>query len=276
MLKRNKLMKCLSIITILFLLITLYSGCSSAPKGDPKAVMQQYMDSIKNNDIETSYSLLSAESKKVWTKDKMQLHYSLIDEAYPLKAIKIIEKGSSQNERKIDGLSFKNVNEYSVTETCFDNFNKKDLTVTYQDYVINENGEWKIYRGKENADGAISSDYYSIGTMYEAGKGKDKDLIQAAINYNLAIKYNKDYANAYYEIARVYVSLGRYNDALKYASIGVSKNDDSVFRSDTLVLEGMANEGLNKIPEAKTLYKEAVKLNSENEYAKYNLFRLGN
>ncbi|MGE5626672.1 MAG: tetratricopeptide repeat protein [Solirubrobacterales bacterium] len=266
---KKKLSALLAIIMLVML-----AGCSSAPKGDPSQVISSYYEKVKNGDAEGAYDLLAEASKKSFTKDEFKIWQSLQTEVNPLKSYKV-EKISEKKDAELEGVKYKNVVEFNITETDFSAYDNKEVNLNYKRNVVNDNGVWKVYREKEDGKKAIADDYNSLAYLYIEGKGgKTKDLNKAATILNDGIKISQDYAQIYYTLASVYDDLGRYDEALNSINTYISKETDNKGKSDGYNVLGSIYIGKHDLNDAKAAYSKALELNPDNQYAKTNLSKL--
>lgn len=251
--------------------IFLFTGC--APKGDPSQVLNEYYQNIKDGNIEGAYDKLSEASKKNFVKEDFVKWQSIMKETSTLKEAKV-EKSSEYKDKELDGIKFKNVVECNITEKTQNLYDNKEETNNYKRNVVNDNGTWKVYRGKENGKEIVARETIPLACMYMEGKGKSRDLNKAATILNESLKYNQDYNNTYYELGRVYTLLGRYDEAIDVANKFLLKAKENKGKSNGYNVLGVAYESKHQFDKAKENYNEAIKLNPDNQYAKTNLERV--
>ncbi|WKV08203.1 NTF2-like N-terminal transpeptidase domain-containing protein [Thermoanaerobacterium sp. CMT5567-10] len=257
----------------LILVFLLIAGCG-APSGDPKEVLSQYYEDIQNNNIEDAYHLLTEQNKKNINKEDFKLFQQLNNEIMKLKSFKI-EKVADFKNKKMGDLQYKYVIEFNVTEIDTLYYDNKDETNNYREYIVDDNGTWKIYKDIDIKK-AIASDYVRIGSMYVDGKGEDRDFNQALIDFKNALKYDKNNTDVYYGMGLSYYYLERYNEAIEQLNLALSKINDKKSRSDIYNVLGLSYEGIEKYSDALDAFNKAIESNSENEYAKSNLTALKN
>ncbi|MBI6875168.1 tetratricopeptide repeat protein [Clostridium aciditolerans] len=243
-------------------------GC--APKGDPSQVMKDYYQNIKDGNIEGAYDKLSEASKKNFSKEDFIKWQSVSKETSQLKDFKV-EKSNEYKDKELDGLKFKNVVEFNITEKLQDLFENKENSSNYKRNVVNDNGTWKVYRGKENGKEKVADALNNLAIMYLQGKGKTKDLNQAAILLNEALKYDKECTNAYFSLGVVYSDLGRYDESINLINTFISKEKDNNRKSLGYNALGNNYLGKNDKNKAKEFYNKALELDPNNQYAKTNL-----
>jgi len=61
-----------------------------------------------------------------------------------------IEKINEYKNKDLDHISYQDVVEYNVAESYHNNFSGKDENSNHVIYAVNENNQWKIYRGKNS------------------------------------------------------------------------------------------------------------------------------
>ncbi|NHL37866.1 hypothetical protein FDE95_14910 [Clostridium botulinum] len=140
----------LFVLILSFTLITLV-GC--APKEDPQEVLNTYYQSIKDNNIEKAYDTLCEQSKKDFKKEDFTKWRNAEKEIYKLKDIKA-EK-VKEFKGSLEDIEFKNIVEFNVTEKgeeINDDNENKEQKLEPKIYVVNDNGEWKIYFGKKRGN----------------------------------------------------------------------------------------------------------------------------
>jgi tetratricopeptide (TPR) repeat protein len=264
--------KAYKLITTLFIIALLVSltACSSQPKGDPQKIITQYLENIKNNDAVDSYALLSSYNKKNCTEEDFTRHYDLTNEILKIKDFKTVRK-QTFTDTKLDDISFKNSIEFSVVKGYLDYATDKEKSETSYLYVVNDSGEWKIYESQLDIKNLIANDYNNIGWMYEQGKGKDKDVNQAIIQYNEALSEDSSLYSVYYNLAVAYLDLEQYNEVVENAQLFIDKADDPSDKSDGYNLLGTGNKDLEDYDTAREDYNEALNLDPNNQYAKTNL-----
>lgn len=257
---------------LIFIISLSFTGC--APKGDPNQILNGYYQDIKDGNIEGAYDKLSEASKKNFSKEDFIKWQDIQKQVYVLKESKI-DKASESKEKELDGIKFKNVVEFNVVEKTQNLYEDKEDTLNYKRNVVNDNGSWKIYRGKENGKELVAGTLNSLAWMYIEGKGnKSKDLNQAAIILNEALTYSKDNVGVNYTLARTYAELERYDEAIKHANICIEKTSDNNQKSDAYNVLGVIYEAQNNFNKSIECYSKASQLNPNNQYAKTNLERV--
>ena len=260
-------------IAILLVCILMFVLVGCKPKEDPTVFINSYYQNIKDSNFEAAYDKLSAESQKNIIKEDFITWQTLALEVQQLKDDKL-EKSSEEKNKTIDGIKYKNSIEYTITEKITDFYSNKEITNNYKRNVVEENGKWKLYRGKENGKEIIANMYYLAGSMYADGKGKDKDLNQAATDFSNGLGYDKDYFNLYLGLGTVYFGLQRYDDSIKAIDSYLAKETKNESKSDAYNIKGLDYEGLNSVDKAKEMLNKALELNPNNEFAKTNLASL--
>ncbi|MFV3014099.1 tetratricopeptide repeat protein [Clostridium botulinum] len=257
---------------ILIFTTLLFVGC--APKGDPEEVLNNYYQNVKDGNVEGAYETLSEQTKKNFTKEDFSKWLDIKKETTTLKETKL-EKDNEYKDKELDGIKFKNVVEFKVTEKINNLYDNKDKSLNYKRSVVNDNGNWKVYRGKENGKQLVADSLRELGWLYIEGKGsKTKDLNQAATILNEALKYDKELPGIYYGLAYVYSDLGRYDEAMKQAKLFIEKTKDNKEKSDGYNVLGIIYQYKNQYDEGKKCFDESLKLNPDNQYAKTNLENL--
>ncbi|NLW05630.1 MAG: tetratricopeptide repeat protein [Pseudomonadaceae bacterium] len=252
-----------------FLLLT---GCG-APSGDPKEAVVKYYDSVKNGNFEAAYEIMAEQSKKNISKEDFVLYQQLNREIMRLKDFKI-EKVQDLRNIELEGSSYKFAAEFNITETIEEYYDdKKEKSNTYKVLVVDDNNAWKVYKDLDIKK-AISSNYAEIGWMYAVGKGKDRNLNEAAINFKRALEYDKENADAYYGLGVVYHDSGRYDESIKQLNLALTKSNDKAFQSNVYNVIGLSYVGKENYQKAKEAYNKAIELDPNNEYARNNLSML--
>lgn len=248
-----------------------FIGCS--PKGDPAETLTSYLQNIKDGNFPAAYDLISTSEKKECSLDDFVLKCQLDNELTGFKEFKITPKIEKTNI-VIDSVTYQNVAYFSVTATDILYYeDKKEVPYTYERCVVNDSGQWKVLRSFNN-DEAISANYQTLGWMYQEGKGKDKDLNQAAMFFNKSIEYDKNNSAAYFGLAYVYKNLGRYDEAIDSCNKLINIKQPNEEMSDNYNLLGTIYQNKGNFPKAIDCYQKALELNSQNEYAKGNLKNL--
>lgn len=185
-------------ISLLFVFIFVVSltlvGC--APKGNPEETLNTYYENIKKNNVEEAYALLCEESKKDFKKEDFTKWRNAEKEVFKLKDVKVEKvkdfKGS------LNGIKFKNIVEFKVVKKCEDIFENEEEKQELKQYVVNDNGAWKIYFGnKETGKQLTSLSLNQLARMYMYGKGnKTEDLDKAASLLEEAIELNPNNKDA--------------------------------------------------------------------------------
>lgn len=252
--------------------ILLLTGCK--PKGDPVKTITTYYQNVIDGNAEGAYEQLSEVTKKNFPKEDFIKYLESNKEIATLKKFKV-EKLNEYKNKDIEGTTFKNVVEFSVVEKLQDLYENKEVPLNYKRSVVNDNGVWKVYREKVNVKDDIANNYVQIAYMYAEGKGgKTKDLNQALIILNDALKYNKEYAQIYYALGYSYLGLYRYDEALIAMDEYMSKVTNEIDKSDGYNILGNIYLGKENIDKAKDSYKKALEINPSNQYAKTNLVQL--
>lgn len=257
-------------IYLFILLIFTFSLVGCMPKGDPNEVINKYYQSIKDGNPEGAYETLSEASKKNFSKEDFVEWQNVEKEVSLLKDTKI-EKTNEYKNKELDGIKYKKVVEFNVSEKIQDFYNNKEDTISYKRNVVNDNGTWKVYREKENGEEVLAGAYNKLACMYIDGKGKDRNLNEAAIILNNSLKKNPNFFSNYYSLGFTYVGLRRYDDAINAINSYLLKEKDNEWRSNGYNILGNAYLGKENFSKAKECYNQAIKLDANNQYAKTNL-----
>ncbi|MCW7999873.1 hypothetical protein CFK35_18575, partial [Clostridium sp. cpc1] len=146
----KKIFNKISLLFVLILSFTLIALVGCAPKGDPQEVLNTYYQSIKDNNIEKAYETFCEQSKKDFKKEDFTKWRNAEKEVFKLKDIKI-EK-LKEFKGSLEDVEFKNIVKFNVTEKGQDFYENKEEELTHEMYVVDDNGEWKIYFGKERGN----------------------------------------------------------------------------------------------------------------------------
>ncbi|TEB10599.1 lipoprotein NlpI [Pelotomaculum sp. FP] len=245
--------------------VILVSCSSGSPKGDSKKAMEAYYQYIVDGNFESAYEKLAEEVKNNVSKEDFILLNSLRRECYPLKGFKV---------EKIDNTStVKDSVEFNVVQTINNARENKETNETYKRKVVASNNEWKVYQ-EIDLKQEIPDLYNYIGWMYLEGKGKDKNLNEAASTFNQAIKYNPDYARPYYGLAVVYQQQGRYDESINNANNFMDKTKSDQEKSAAYNVLGLGYWEKGQLKDAKDSFLRALEFDNSNEYAKNNLANL--
>lgn len=267
--KNNIFIIIMVVIGTMFLLV----GCK--PKGDPKEVLNAYYSDIKDGNVEEAYEKLCSKSKENFSKEDFIKWQETMSE-YALTNKVTLEELNSYKEKTIDEIEFKNVVEFNVKENTKDLRQNKDVNIDdYTRYVIDDNGEWKLYRGKENGKELVADSLSILADMYSNGEGGKTENINEAIKIlNEALKYDSNKYDIYYSLSTNYYLLNRYDDAKKAINIFLEKATLDEEKSNAYNVQGLLCQSTNKIDDAKEYFKKAIQLDENNEHAKTNLARL--
>ncbi|AUM99586.1 NTF2-like N-terminal transpeptidase domain-containing protein [Clostridium botulinum] len=183
----KKIFNKISLLFVLILSFTLIALVGCAPKGRPEETLNAYYDSIKDGDAEGAYETLCEESKKDFKKQDFIKWINTEKEIYKLKDLRV-EK-VKEFKGSLEDIEFKNIAEFNITRKGEDLYENKESKLTYKRYVVNDNGKWKIYFGKERGNQLASLSLNQLARMYMYGKGnKTEDLDKAASLSEEAIK----------------------------------------------------------------------------------------
>ena len=199
----KKLFLLLSFVLIFIIGLT---GCYH--KEDSLELVNKYYDNIKSNNFDDNYDNLSNASKNIWTKENYEEWGSIQEETFPDKDVKI-EKSNEYKDKELDGIKYKDVIEYNITDFYHDNYHDKDGNSNFVIYAVIENNQWKIYRENEKPKDKIAQAKVNLAAMYFAGKGENKDTDKAQNILNKSIQENPDYSNSYYFLGYMYTNLQR-------------------------------------------------------------------
>lgn len=261
------LLKSKSFFLILILVLSFsLSGC--APKGDPQEVINSYYQNLMDGNIDAAYNTLASATKKITSKDDFTLYQNLMPEISQFKSFKI-SKVTDDKNNTLDGITFKNIAAFDVTQTMQYYYLNKDQTTTFRQYVVDDNGTWKIYRKVTKSD--IAYNFGLLGQMYADGKGKDKNLVKAVENFKKAAEVDSESIMPIYSLANVYFQLDRYDDSITEAKMVIDKSKDDKEKSDAYNILGLDYLNKNALSDAKGAFEQALKLNPDNEYAKNNI-----
>lgn len=262
--ERIKVKKILITLLFIALSITLY-GC--APKGDPTQTITSYYQATQDGNIDTAYSFLASEVTKNLSKADFTLYCNLLNETQLFKNFKISKVEDDKNNT-LNGITFKNIAAFDVTETILNYYDNKEQTLTSRVYVVGDNDTWKVYRTINKKD--IALEYGALGSMYQDGKGKSKDLVQAVENYKKSCEYF-DTTSPHYALSTAYLEMNRYDDSISQAKQCIAKSTDNKEKSSAMNVIGMDYVHKNDMTNAKLSFEQALKLDPNDEYAKNNM-----
>ena len=259
------------LISFVLIFIIGLTGCSS--KIESSELVNKYYDNIKSNNIDENYDYLSSASKSIWTKENYKEWESISLEVSIYKDVKI-EKTNEYKDKDLDGIQYKNIVEYNITEICHDNYHDKDANSNFVIYAVNENNQWKIYRGKEDPKEKISQAKCNLASMYFTGKGENKDINKSQDILNESIEENPDYCNSYYLLGIMYGYLQRYDEAIDIIQQNIDKAKSNEDKSNQYYTLGLSYEGKKDYIKAKEYYTQSIEANPDNKDAKNNLAKL--
>jgi len=246
-------------------------GCSS--KIESPELVNKYFDNIKSSNFDENYDNLSSASKNIWTKENFKELEDINEEVFTFKDVKI-EKTNEYKDKELDGIQYKNIVEYNITEFDHDNYNDKDVNSNYVMHAVNENNQWKIYRGEEDPKEKIAKAKCNLASMYFAGKGKSKDSNKTQNILNESIEENPNYGRSYYLLGFMYIDLKRYDEAIDIVQQYIDKAKNNEEKSDGYDVLGVAYAGKEDYVKAKVYYTQSIKANPNNEIAKDRLTEL--
>jgi tetratricopeptide (TPR) repeat protein len=260
---------------LVFLLITIlilvFSLTACGPSGDPEEYLMGYYEDVVKKDVESAYNRLSIESQKNFSKDDFVLWHNLHTEVNKLvKAdVELLEK---EKNFEIDGVIYNEVATFSVIETVEEFYDSKEQVYTSERYVVSEDGEWKIYRGKEDGSLKVSELYNALSWMYLEGNGKSKDINQGLMVIKEGLNYNSDFIPLHYGLCYSYYTLGRYDESIEACERLIELSyDDETQQSNTYNILGLSYQEKGDIESAKDCFERALDLDPNNEYARTNL-----
>jgi tetratricopeptide (TPR) repeat protein len=266
-----KFKKHIVLIVIVLLIASMFAACK--PSGDPKEFVESYYQNIKDNKFDTAYDSLSSESQKNYTKENFVLYQQLLDETRDFTSFTV--KLVTENKKKtIDGVEYKNSDEFEVTLTSLNLYTNQEETNTCTVYAVNEDKQWKLYCGQEDSKTNFAQAYHQIGLMYFDGIGKTVDYNLAAENFNNGITASADYIYNYYDLARADISLKNYDGAQAQIDKFIQSATETNDQSDGYNVKGLCYLAAGDKTNAKAMFNKALELNPDNENAKSNLSAL--
>lgn len=260
-------------ILILFVLISIIGLAGCSLKTGSLELVNKYYDNIKNKNFDKNYEYLSSASKNIWTKENYIEWENIQIEAFPYKEVKI-EKTNEYKDKDLDGVKYQDVVEYNITEFYYDNNHEKDANSTFIIYAVNENNQWKIYRGKEEAKERIAQAKCNLASMYFTGRGENKDVNKAQDILNESIEENPEYYHSYYVLGVMYNLLQKYDEAIDIMQQNIDKAKSNEDKSDQYYTLGLSYEGKKDYIKAKEYYEQSIEANPNNEVAKNHLTKL--
>ncbi|MDU1232645.1 MULTISPECIES: tetratricopeptide repeat protein [unclassified Clostridium] len=265
--------KYLIILLTMFIICSFFMGCK--PKGDPNEVISSYYDNIKSEKFDDAYEVLASINQSQWAKEDYEEIEKYQMEFNPMKDYSL-DKIAQYNEKDIDGVNFKNVVEYNVTEKIHNNYSDKDIDNEYTRYVVDDGGEWKVYKSEmDDPQQKLSEAIFWVALLYEDGKGgKDQDLNKAATLLNDSVTKESVYEGAYYEFGVVLCKLQRFDESISNINSYLECIDDDKSKSNAFNVLGLDYEGKEEYSKAKDYFNEAIQLDDNNQYAKTNLQQL--
>lgn len=279
--KKMKLKKVLLCLLVLSFSVGAI-GCSSKPKGEPQATIEEYYGFIDSADYESAYDLLSSKLKEEVDLDKFSKWQSLLTDTEENMEYKFTLEEESK-DLKLDDQEFTNAAKFKVNRSWKNLYAEKQEVANSEEYVVAEDKEWKVYRVKKdfNVDGKISNVYSTLGWMYHTGKGAQPDMNKAIEMFSNAIKYKESNPSHHYSLANALSNANRYDEAISSAnrSIELIKEDNDSEEnkkqlSDATNLLGVVAGAKGEIEKAKEYYNSALEINPDNQYAKSNLTNL--
>ncbi|MBO0555779.1 hypothetical protein EXQ41_06905 [Clostridium botulinum] len=184
----KKISNKISLLFVLILSFTLIALVGCAPKGNPEETLNKYYENIKSGNAEGAYEILCEQSKKDFKKEDFIKWRNTEKEVYKLKDVKVEKVKDFKGN--VNGIEFKKIVEFNVVQKGQDLYENEEGKQEFKRYVVNDNGEWRIYFGnKETGKQLTSLSLSQLARMYMYGKGnKTEDLDKATSLSEEAIK----------------------------------------------------------------------------------------
>ena len=260
-------MKKIIYITILLVFVFSLSGCK--PQGSPEETLNQYLESLKTSDFETSYSLLSEKDKKTVSKKEFIEFLKASDETFAIKSYKIV----GEPTRLVKYEDYKYAYDIKVSAKYMSRSTNKETSSDTNFTIVSEGKQWKFYYA-DTFHERIALTYNNLGQMYLNGEGKKKDYNKAAEYFKKAIAVDPDLSEPHYYLGVAYLYTNNFKESGEEAQKCIYRSDNSLEQSNAFNLIGTIQEKLGDIELAKQNYSKALKLNPSNTYAKTNLDKL--
>lgn len=229
------------ILTVLAIIsIFLLSGC--IPKGDPKQTLDTYYKDILSSNFSVAYDLLCDKNKKEITKDEFNQLQLLNNEASKCKGFKTTKKSEKTSDSKF---GYQNVIEFEVTEEWHSYSENQDFSSTYKRYVVNDQGEWKVYN-EGNYKTSLAKAYTELGWMYFKGKGKAQNINEAEKNLNNGLKVDPKDPYIHYLLGAVYNQQKRFAEAVDQEKIALETSKEDDVKTNALKEMEIAQQGKEK------------------------------
>lgn len=270
--------KIFSLLLVSFILIFMFGliGCGSSKdsvKGDPSKILEDYYSNIKKGNYELAYDVLTDMSKKNSEKNDFIECLRNDIELETLKSTEVKEKEKYKNQ-KIEGIMYKDIIEFDVTENIHNNYKNEDVSAKCKRYMVNDNGEWKIYRAKEDGKAMLADSMNNLAWMYIEGKGKNKDVKQGAVILEKAVKIDPEYNDTYYALAYTYCLLGKYDESINDVNKYINKASKNADKAKGYNVLGLGYESNKDYTNAKKYYSQAIQTDAAVNYADSNLKRV--
>jgi tetratricopeptide (TPR) repeat protein len=243
-------------------------GCKAVSKSDPIVYLNGFYQNLIDAKYDDAFDMFCAATKSNWTKQDYLTYMKTI--TYVLKSVKLT-KLSEFKDKDLDGVSYKSVVEINVTQATHDTFTKEDSSQSFSRFVVSENGEWRIYRGKENAKALLAAAKEDLAYCYINATGVGRDYNQAATLLNEGIAVCPTLADQYYALGYTYEMLNRIDDAIGVLNTYITMSADTEGISNAYNLLGNCYRAKNDKTNAKASYQKAIESNPNNQYAISNL-----
>ncbi len=244
---------------------------TTAVTGTPEDAVKAYYDNLLAIKYAASYDALSSANKDA-ASEKDFLLWKYLKKKYSIdKSYKYV-KGIEEANKSVDGRVYEKVITFKITKNFKDSsYKKPNQTTTYDDYVVYENGGWKLHIPGMNIKTFIAYAYSDIAYKYEQGRGYSKNFRKAILNYKYALEYKYRDGFTHHGLAYCYKGLKKLKTAIPYIKNAIDFYTTKVEKAEACVTAGNIYYSLHNKSKAKAYYKTALKLDPKNTDAKQNL-----
>jgi WD40 repeat protein len=245
------------------------------PSETAEETAKKYIQAMTSQQYDIAYDMLADSIKKIASKeDFVELdnykNGNIIVKDFEMSFVQ------EYDDKPLGEMRYNHVFEFNTTLTFTDSLaSNKDRTGVYPIYVVIDNEQYKIHLYADIKEQLLRM-YSNIGKASMIGRLEYRDPSKAIYALEKTLQYgNEKNPYVYDDLVTCYLERNMLDEAIAKAELAIRYNIFEYDKGKRMNTLGKIYELKNDIEAAKKQYREVLKMNQDNEYAKERMEKLG-